>query len=162
MKKKYLLITFFTFLLFIFVIILFNSDLTSNGKVIQDSLSKYSLCLSELKKEEYSIVNDYNSVTGEKYNNDHATLLILENIVIPNYTAYLEKVKQTETYCDEINEIHDIYVTYSEKTLQSFICFKEGLRKNDSSKIKEGKSKLDSAKNNLESFNKKLSKLSSK
>lgn len=162
MKKKYLLITFIISILLFSIIFFSNNDLTSDSKVIQDDFSKYYSCLINLKKDEQFIINDYNSVTGEKYNNDHATLLILENVVIPNYNDFLQEVKKTETYCDEIKKTHDIYITYAEKTLEAFTCFKEGIEENDSSKIKNGKDNLDCAKGYLKDFDKKLSKLSSK
>lgn len=162
MKKKYLLITFVISMLLFLIIFFSTNDLTSDSKVIQDDLSKYNTCLINLKNDEQSILNDYNSVTGEKYNNDHATLLVLENIVIPNYTDFLKKTKETNTYCEEIKKVHDIYIAYGEKNLEAFKCFKEGLQENDFSKIKNGEDDLNIAKEYLKDFNQKISKLSSK
>jgi len=129
---------------------------------VQDDLISYlNEDLRPLADEETEIMGIYESITGENYADDESLYAEMENL-IPRYRDYVAKVEEIRPETDEVKELHELYITASNKQYNAMVQISAALENQDVNLVSEANGKLDEARSGMREYRNRLEALAKK
>jgi hypothetical protein len=129
------------------------------GPVQDDILNYINEELKTAQELEDKAVSAYEGVAGANYKDDQTMYDALVNVVVPNYTDLITVLEDIPIETDELQEIHDIYLSGAKVQLSAFEKIIEALEKQDSNLIEEANQLLEVGRLQIEDYNDKLDEL---
>ncbi|MED1954887.1 hypothetical protein [Brevibacillus centrosporus] len=155
LKAKILAIAVFLLSLFI---------LQGCGKdVVQEDLLNYiNTELPKVADKENQVLNDYASVTGDKYTSDEVVYNTLNDKIMPTYAKFINDLEKIKPSTPEVQKIHEQYVTAANTQQNAFIMIVSAIEKQDSAELASANEKLASTRQLLREWEASLKQLADK
>ena len=119
---------------FIFITILL---LTGCSNPVKSDLFNYiNVELNNVVQIEKEVLSSYeNVISKDSFSYDELRDLLVTDI-IPKYTNFVEQLKSIKPSTEEVKNVHNHYISGSEKQLNAFKVLLEGINEKDNQKIK--------------------------
>lgn len=131
----------------------------SSSDPVQDDLLSYSNdYLLPIENEKTEILNAYNNVLGDSNASDEDINAVLSEI-IPEYRSWIEKLEAIRPETDTVRELHEIYISASNKQFNAFVQIQAAIEQSDSNLVSEANVKLDEARSEIREYENKLASL---
>ncbi len=130
--------------------------------VQKDLLDYLNNKLAPLAETETQIANSYDSVIGENYTTDEETHRVLTEDVMPKYRDFALKLEEIQPQTQEVQEIHELYITAVNKQYNAIVQMIAALEHQDTSLVVEANERLSEGRSGIRNYHNKLHALAVK
>lgn len=149
---------------FFILFILFLSLLTGCGQdpVQEDLLNYVNVELAKTTSLENEAINAYEGVTGSNYKNDVESYAVLNNIVIPKYHEFINRIESIQPKTEEVRQIHELHISSVNKQYNALLKLMTAIENGDSDKVIEANEMLSNSRSDMRNYKARLNELGKK
>ncbi|PEX94109.1 hypothetical protein [Bacillus cereus] len=135
--------------------------LTGCGKdqVQEDLLTYMNKDIKPLASLEEKAIKDYESVTGGNYKDDETLHEELQDVIIPEYKDFVEKLEAIKVDNSEISKIHEGYIKAANEQQSGFVTILDAIEKQDTGLIAQANDKLAKGREGMRKYQQDLNNL---
>ncbi|AXE33724.1 hypothetical protein [Chromobacterium phragmitis] len=122
----------------------------------EELLSYLNKDIKPLAGIEEEVIGEYNSVSGDNYQDDEVMHDKLVNVIRPKYASFLTALEKIKPATPEVRALHEQYIDAATEQSHAMDEIVTALEEQDSSKMNAANQKLDSARKKFREFNNKL------
>lgn len=120
---------------------------------VQDDLLNYiNNELDALVELEEEAVSEYESVVGDNYIDDWTTYFHIEEVVIPKYRHFVDKLESIRPATKEVREVHEIYIEAVNKQQNAMVKILAGIEAQNLELIFDANELLDEGRAGIRKF----------
>lgn len=127
--------------------------------VKEDLINYINNTMKPMSQSETEIMNNYGSVTGDKYKDDETTYKAISEKVVPQYRDFIAKLEAVKPNTKEVQDLHETYISASNKQFNAMVQFMAALEQQDTNLITQANDKLTEGRKEIRDFQSKLEQL---
>ncbi|QTC40333.1 hypothetical protein I7V34_14185 [Bacillus sp. V3] len=127
---------------------------------VQDDLLNYiNEDLKDLTILEEEALAEYESVTGDNYEDDYTTYVHIKDVVMPAYKDFLDQLEEVKPATSEVQEIHELYIEAVNLQNNAFIKILAALEQQDYEMVADANEMLADGRAGIRKYTNELEKL---
>lgn len=143
-----------------FLLIITISGCSRNNTEVQDDILNYiNVELPKLVELESTVIEGYESVTGDNYTDDETLYNALQNEIIPSSLDLIDAAEEIVPETEDVRVVHEIYLSAINKENSAFTTILSAIENQDYDKVSLANDKLTDARKELRDFNSNLDDL---
>lgn len=153
---------FYRFLLMLAVVLLITIGCTSKDPIREDLINYINNELLPIANLEKEAAEAYESVTGSNYKDDIQLYNTVNEVVIPKYREFVEKLEAIQPKTEEIRKLHELYIEAANIQFNAFNLILSAVENQDRNLVVQANEKLEQGRKLLREFNYQLEELAKK
>ncbi|MDY0409120.1 hypothetical protein ACFFIS_17535 [Virgibacillus soli] len=115
--------------------------------------------LKPLADMEDEVIAEYDSVIGDNHTDDYETYTHIDEVVLPKYRDFIDKLEAIKLETPEVREVHETYISAANKQFNAFGKILSALEEGDFAIIEEANEMLEEARRGMRDYQAQLESL---